>query len=148
MNARDKSSFTLSDMLFMGGLSIVAVLIPVFVAWLHFFHRVEVDHSPFKLTVAILVALLAVLVVGFNLYTSFLRPWMYRRAHGDYSGYQYVSGAPGLGSILIAIAALFIPSASWIGGLLLFLYIIDPVGIHVAAYAMLRECFTDAQKNA
>ncbi|MFM2197693.1 MAG: hypothetical protein RLZZ505_1125 [Verrucomicrobiota bacterium] len=147
MDARDKSSFTLSDMLFIGGLSIAAVLIPALVAWLHFVDRVVVDRSPFQLTVAILVTLLAMFLVGFNLYTSFLRPWMYRRAHGDYNGYQYVSGAPALGSILIAIAALFLPSASWIGGVLLALYLMDPGGIHVAAFAMLRECFTDTKKT-
>jgi hypothetical protein len=148
MDDRDKSSFTLSDMLFIGGISIVAILIPVFVAWLHFFHGVVVDRSPFQLTVAILVALLAVFFVGFNLYTSFLRPWMYRRAHGDYSGYQYVSGAPALGSILIAIAALFLPSAAWIGVALLVLYFVDPGGIHVAAIVFLRDCFTDTTNNA
>jgi hypothetical protein len=146
MDARDKSNFSFSDMLFVGGLSIVAVLIPVFVARMHFCDRVEVDRSHFQLAVGILVALLAMFFVGFNLYTSFLRPWMYRRTHDDYNGYQYVSGAPALGSILVAIAALFLPSASWIGGVLLALYLIDPGGIHVAAFVMLRECFTDAKK--
>ena len=148
MDTREKSCFTLPDMLFIGGLSIVAILIPVFVGWLHFGDRVVVGRSPFQLIVAIPVTLMAMLLVGFNLYTSFLRPWMYRRAHGDYTRYQYVSGAPALGSILIAIAAFFLPSASWVGGALLALYLMDPGGIHVAAFAMLRECFTDTEKNA
>jgi hypothetical protein len=148
MDARGKNSFSFSDMLFVGGLTIVAVLIPIFVARVHFFNSLAVDRSPIQWIVAILVALLGVFFVGFNLYTSFLRPWMYRRTHGDYNGYQYVSGAPALGSILIAIAALFLPSAPWIGGLLLALYFIDPGGIHVAAFFILRDCFTDTEKNA
>lgn len=148
MEARGKGCLTLSDILFIGALCIVAVLIPVLVGWLHFGDSGAVGRSPSQLTFAILVTLMAMLLVGFNLYTSFLRPWMYRRAHGDYTGYQYVSGAPALGSILIAIAAFFLPSASWIGGALLTLYLMDPGGIHVAAFAMLRECFTDTGKNA
>ena len=142
MDTRDKISISFFDMIFLVGVSIAAVLIPVVVTKLHFFARAADDRSPFQFTVPILVALLAVFFVGFNLYTSFFRPWMHRRAHGDYSGYQYVSGAPALGSILIGIAALFLPSSPWIGGLLLTLYLIDPGGIHFFVFAALREVFT------
>jgi hypothetical protein len=148
MDDHDKSSFSLFDMLFIGGLTIAAILIPVFVTWLHFFNRMVVDHSPLQWIVTALVAALALFFIGFNLYTSFIRPWMYKRAHGDYNGYQYVSGAPALGSILVCISAVLLPSAPWVGGLLLALYLIDPGGIHFAAFAILRDCFTDTQKNA
>jgi len=142
MDAREKIGITFLDIIFLFGISIAAVLIPVVVTKLHFFARAADDRSPFQLTVAILVGLLAMFFVGFNLYASFFRPWMHRRAHGDYSGYQYVSGAPALGSILIGIAALFLPSSPWIGGLLLMLYLIDPGGIHFYVFAVLREVFT------
>lgn len=148
MYARRKNGFSLSDILFVGGLTIFAVLIPIFVAWMHFFNGLTVDRSPIQWIVAIVVALLGVFFVGFNLYASFLRPWMYRRTHDDCSGYQYVSGAPALGSILIAIAALVLPSAPWIGGFLLVLYFIDPGGLHVAAFVILRDCFRGTGKNA
>jgi O-antigen/teichoic acid export membrane protein len=147
MDARGKNNFSFSDMLFVVGITVVAVLIPVFVARIHFFSSLAGDRSPIQWIVAILVALLAVFFVGFNLYTSFFRPWMYRRTHGDYNGYQNVSGAPALGSILIAIAALFLPSSPWIGGVLLALYFIDPGGIHFFVFAMVRDYFTDEQKK-
>lgn len=142
MNAREKISLSFFDIIFLVGVSIAAVLIPVVVTKLHFFSRSADERTPFQLTVAILVALLAMFFVGFNLYTSFFRPWMHRRVHGDYSNYQYVSGAPALGSILIGIAALFLPSSPWIGSLLLTLYLIDTGGIHFFVFVMLREVFT------
>ena len=143
MDAQGKSGFSIPDMLFIGGLTMVAVLIPGCVVWVHFFRGAAFGHPILQWIVAIPAALLAVICVGYNLHTSFIRPWLYRRSHGDLSGYQYVSGVPVLGSILIGIAALFFPCAPWIGGLLLVLYLMDPGGLHFAAFAMLRECFTD-----
>ena len=142
MGSRDKISISFLDMIFLVGISIAAVLIPVVVTKLHFIASEAVVRSPFQLIVAILVALLAIFFVGFNLYTSFFRPWMYRRAHGDYSGYQYVSGAPAIGSILICISTLLLPSSPWIGGLLMTLYLIDPGGIHFFVFAVLRDALT------
>lgn len=148
MEAEEKSRLSLADLAFVVGLAVVAVLIPIAIVRLHFLDHSSSEHSPIQLTTGILITLLAALFVGFNLYTSFWRPWRYRRSHGDFEDYQYVSGAPGLGSILIGLAALFLPSAIWIGVVLLALYIIDPGGLLVAAAVIIRECFSPNADNA
>ncbi|MBX3739598.1 MAG: hypothetical protein KF712_01300 [Akkermansiaceae bacterium] len=148
MKARTKNSLTFSDTLFVSGLSAVGILIPCLVVRLHFFQSAAVDLSPLRWLIALPATLLALLFVGFNLHTTFLRPWLYRRSHGDHNGYRHVSGAPGGGSLMIAIAALFLPNAPLIGGALLALYLLDPGGIHIAACMMLRECLTDMRKRS
>lgn len=148
MEAEEKNRFSLADLAFVIGLAAVAVLIPIAIVRFHFLGHGLSEHSPIQLTVGILITLLATLFVGFNLYTSFWRPWRYRRSHGDYEGYQYVSGAPGLGSILIGLAAFFLPSSIWIGVVLLALYLMDPGGLLVAAAVIIRECFSPKTNNA
>jgi hypothetical protein len=148
MEAEEKNRLSLADLAFVIGLAAVAVLIPIAIVRLHFLGHGSSGHSPIQLTVGILITLLAAFFVGFNLYTSFWRPWRYRRSHGDYEGYQHVSGAPGLGSILIGLAALFLPSAIWIGVVLLTLYLMDPGGLLVAAAVIIRECFSPKTNNA
>lgn len=148
MNAEESNRLSLADLAFVGGLTVASVLFPGVVVRLHIFDHGSPEQSPFQLAVGILLTLLAVLLVGFNLYTSFLRPWMYRRSHGDYEGYQHVSGAPLLGSILIGIAAFFLPASIWIGVALLALYILDPGGLLVAAIVFIRDCVSPKTNNA
>jgi len=148
MNPNGKSGFSFSDAIFTAGLAVAAALIPFAIAKRHCFQEVPADRSSLQVGIGILLAVLAAFLVGFNLYTSFLRPWMFRRAHGGFEGYQHASGAPVLGSVLIGIASLLLPSSIWIGVLLLVLYFVDPMGICVAAMVFLRECFSRNSNSA
>jgi hypothetical protein len=61
---------------------------------------------------------------------SFLRPYVYRFHHGSFEGYKWVSGVPGLGSLLLALAAILLrDSTVWMIAALL-IALIDTGGLH------------------
>ena len=79
------------------------------------------------------IMLVALAVASLNFYLSFFRPKFYIRNHGSLDGYQYVSGIPvigtlliiaggiyGFGSVIIAVIGLFALSID-VGGLPWFL---------------------------
>lgn len=59
--------------------------------------------------------ILAGLIAPFNLYLSFVRPWLYRWKHKSMEGYRFISGIPGVGTILVVVGILaefqYMPSA-------------------------------------
>ena len=123
------------DFLFVLGLSTFALLIPCFIIWKHLMGELsaELEWQSLSSIVGLVLAAFAAFLVFFNLYTSFLRAWLHKRKHGNYDNFQNVSGAPALGSILIFVAALFLPACMPVGIILLVLYLLDMGGIHVAA---------------
>jgi hypothetical protein len=50
--------------------------------------------------------ILAGLIAPFNLYLSFIRPWLYRWKHQSMEGYRFISGIPGIGTILVILGLL------------------------------------------
>lgn len=148
MDTNEQSQLSGADLLFLVGLSVAAILIPGFILKIQCLGGGSTDQSPLQLVAGILVGLIAVLLVGLNLYASFIRPWLHQRAHGDLDDYRYVSGIPLVGSLLLGLAALFLPASLWIGVLLLILYFADPGGILLAAIVILRECISGKSNNA
>ena len=51
-------------------------------------------------------AVIGLLIGLFNAYLSFARPWLYRRKHGSMAGFQFTSGTPALGTLIVVYAAL------------------------------------------
>jgi uncharacterized BrkB/YihY/UPF0761 family membrane protein len=58
------------------------------------------------------LAVLGLLVAGFNFYLSFVRPLLYAWRHGSFNGIKNVSGLPLLGTVLV-VAAGIIGFADW-----------------------------------
>ncbi len=50
--------------------------------------------------------LVAITLGLFNMYLSFLRPFIYRVRHGSTKAFQHVSGIPGVGSLLVVVGVL------------------------------------------
>jgi len=72
-----------------------------------------------------------------NFYLSFLRYPLHKRKCGDTKEYKWVSGAPILGSLFVAISLLYFYPISWICILGLILIAIDTGGIHWFVGAMI-----------
>ena len=53
------------------------------------------------------IMLVALAVASLNFYLSFFRPKFYIRNHGSLDGYQYVSGIPGIGTLLIIAGGIY-----------------------------------------
>jgi hypothetical protein len=81
-----------------------------------------------------------------NFYTSFLRyPFLRFLGHSKES-FQWVSGAPFLGSLLVAISLLAFHSTTWILVTGIILILIDTGGIHWFAGTMLYHAYA-ARRN-
>jgi len=90
--------------------------------------------------------ILLALVVLTNLNLSIIRPWRHMRKHGSFDNYQNMSGIPGIGTIFVLVAALFLPPSLIFGVILIILFLADTGGLHFALYAIISEFF-HAEKN-
>lgn len=147
MNAQENNTMSVSDGVFVACLTLAAVAIPGFLIKRYWFSTFS-PSSPWQTAAGGIIAALLILLFSFNIYTSFLRPWMHQQKFGSLDDYQYVSGAPGLGSLLVPVVALLLPSYAWIGVTLLAIYLMDTGGIHIAAFFFLRDCFSSKTKQA
>lgn len=147
MNAQENNTSRIFDTVFVACLTIVAVAIPVFLVKRYWFSSFS-PSSTWQIVAGGIIAALVILLFSYNIYTSFLRPWIHQRRFGSLDDYQYVSGAPGLGSLLVPVAALLLPNFTWIGVVLLAIYLLDTGGIHIAAAVFLRDCCSSQTKQA
>ncbi len=60
-----------------------------------------------------------------NFHLSFVRPWLYRRRHGSFVDYKFVSGIPMLGTLCASVAAYFGWGSILCGALILIITLID-----------------------
>ena len=67
---------------------------------------------------------------GLNFYLSFLRYPLYRVCGGEKDEYQWVSGAPLVGSLLVGISLISLHKITWMLVLGLILIVLDTGGLH------------------
>lgn len=41
-----------------------------------------------------------------NFHLSFVRPWMFKRRHGSFENYQFVSGLPAIGTVVVVLTVI------------------------------------------
>ena len=142
-DAPDAARYSAGDWLCLLGLIAFAILVPTLIVKIHLLG----ESSPFSWSTrtvgGLLAASLAFAIDAFNLYLGFIRSWLHQRRFGTMDGYQHASGAPILGSIFVFYAAMALPAHPVAAVPLLLLYILDPWGIHVAAFAMIRNLISD-----
>lgn len=66
------------------------------------------------------LATVAGLIGGLNVYLAYWRPWRYRRRWGSLAGYRFVSGLPLVGTLFLVAGCLIAfgsPTVGLIGGL-------------------------------
>lgn len=71
----------------------------------------------------------AIFFAGENVYTSWLRPWLYWRRHGSMEGYQHISGYPLIGNLFAVSALLVCFGNPWIAALGLATIAADTGGV-------------------
>jgi hypothetical protein len=108
-------------------IGIVICFAPVVVALWSFCYSFAHPEIP-KLRLSVIGGL-AVLVVLFNLHTSFFRPSFYRWRHGSMDGFRFVSGAPLLGTIFILIESILGFGSLYTSILALLAYLLDTGGL-------------------
>lgn len=80
-------------------------------------------------------------VCGLNFYLSFLRYPVHRLLRLPKESFQWVSGAPLVGSVLVAISLLVLHSITWILVTGVVLILIDTGGVHWYAGTMLYQTY-------
>jgi hypothetical protein len=83
--------------------------------------------------------LLAAAVAVFNFWLSFVRPIVYRWRHGGMTGFKFVSGVPGIGTVLVAIAIPLSFGFVWIGILGLAVLLVDTGGLPWFVWSTWRD---------
>jgi hypothetical protein len=141
LNTPENKTSRFGDTAFVAGLAIVSILIPAFLIKIYWFSGFK-PSSLLQIIAGSIIAVIVIALFSFNIHTSFLRPWMHQRKNGSLDDYHFVSGAPGLGSILVPIVAILLPNYSWIGIILLALYLLDTGGIHIAAFTFIWDCLS------
>ena len=104
------------------------------------------NHSTISSYIGYTVLTLLALIVLTNLNLSFFRPWRHKRKYGSIDNYQNISGIPGVGTIFVLAAALFLPPSLTFGIVLVILFLADVGGLHFALFAIISEFFR-AGKN-
>ena len=57
-----------------------------------------------RVIAASVLTVLAMLLAAMNVSTLWIRPWLYKRRHGTLEGFQYISGIPAVGTVLLCLA--------------------------------------------
>lgn len=90
-------------------------------------------------TLAWLALLVGGLISAINFYLSFCRYALHRIRGGSRESYQWVSGIPVVGSLLVALALIAFHESPWILSAALVLITIDTGGIHWLLGALIYE---------
>jgi hypothetical protein len=92
-----------------------------------------------RTTVGVIFAVLASLVILLNVWLVWVGPWLSRHEQGDSSDYAGPSGLPVIGSILVAVAGILLPSSAVLGVVLVVLYLLDPLGLPAVLLVVARD---------
>lgn len=87
------------------------------------------EADPFLSNVALIIGCFALLVGGLNFWLSFLRPFLWQRQHGSMEDYRFISGLPGIGTILAVAACLLAFGATVPALIALVVFVIDSGGL-------------------
>ncbi|MHB0945944.1 MAG: hypothetical protein ACYC3B_02115 [Sedimentisphaerales bacterium] len=134
----DNSWLTLSGFCQLLVIGLIGLLVPALIGYRHFFTTAE-RHTTMGFLTGILLAVFAIYLSLTNIYFCFIRPWLYKKKHGNFDGYQNISGIPMVGGITVLFSALLLPSSYLIGLLLLFVYFTDVGGIPCFFYMIIRH---------
>ena len=112
----------IGDFIFITIVFILVVGTPMVVINNHIIATPIENHSTIASYIGYTILSLLALIVLTNLNLSFIRPWRYKRKHGSFDNYQNISGIPGVGTIFVLIAALFLPPSLTFGVVLIVFF--------------------------
>lgn len=85
----------------------------------------------------------AVLITAVNLWTSYVRGWLWIRRHGSLEGHRFTSGLPLIGTLAAGVAAVC-TAGDWVSGLLaVMLAVLDTGGLTWFALQVCRHDLFD-----
>ena len=136
----------LGDFVFLTISLVVVIATPYMVVKNHFLTGEIEQYSRVSSVIGHVILALLSLVVITNIYLFFIRPWRYKVKHGSLNNYQNISGIPLVGTVLVFLAALFLPPSITYGVVLMFLFLADVGGLHYGFFVIIKE-YIYARKN-
>lgn len=86
------------------------------------------EHS-LSVTLGIIAGWVAFIIAVANFWLSVLRPFFWEKIHGDMSDYQFISGCPGVGTLLAVLACLLAFGATTPAVLAMLALLLDTSGL-------------------